>query len=161
MPRFVSIRNILRGPKIPIVEVEPTWECDPFAMDGDSFIPPPEIPAVWEDGFTKPPPSPRHDFGPTAPKRSEVPLASLHARQGLISLAEARRTSGIVYHSINSISQPSSELPKSPESPSCDLLMMPVPPAVDTGRRDIKYRREDFKMMEARMRIAAVRAGYL
>lgn len=86
----------------------------------------------------------------------EIPFVSLHRRPGLISLAKAQRTPEIVYHSVSSIPEPTPE--PEPELPAHNYQMKLVPLAVAAARRDIKYRREGFEMMEARAHIEAARA---
>ncbi|EKM55833.1 uncharacterized protein PHACADRAFT_144669 [Phanerochaete carnosa HHB-10118-sp] len=126
MPRFSSLRNVLRRSK----DIAP--EIDDFMSSSSSI-----------------PPTPRPEF-------PSIPFVSLHRRPGLISLAEAQRTPEIVYHSVSSIPVPTHE--PELEFPAHSYQIKLVPLAIAACRRDIKYRREGFEMMEARAHIEAVRA---
>ena len=130
MPRFTALRTVLRGSK-----------------DSSSSSATDLSPASSTTAVAAPAPAP-------AATRAPIVFASLHNRPGLISLAEAQRTPAIVYHSISALPEPEPE----PEFPAHDFQMKLVPLAVAAARRDIKYRREGFEMMEARAHIAAVRA---
>ena len=85
---------------------------------------------------------------------SRFVFTSLLDRPDLISLAEAQRTPSIVYRSVDSLPEPAAE----PEFPAHSYQMKLIPLAVAAARKDIKYRREGFEMMEAAAHIAAVRA---
>ena len=145
MPRFNAVRNFLRGSKDTTSEIDATF--------GDAYLP------------STIPPTPRPEYGTPSSSRSPspelaaylaIPFVSLHRRPGLIFLAEAQRTPEIVYHSVSSLVDPTPE--PEPEFPPHNYQMTLIPLAVAAARKDIKYRREGFEMMEAAAHIAAVRA---
>ncbi|GJE97934.1 hypothetical protein PsYK624_141560 [Phanerochaete sordida] len=128
MPRFAAIRNVLRGSK----DTLSTSAADTVSTASSS--PRPSAPA------------------PLPP----VAFVSMHRRTDLISLAEAQRTPEIVYHSVSAIPDPTPE--PDLDFPAHDYQLTLIPLAAAAARRDIKYRREGFEMLEARAHIAAVRA---
>lgn len=100
------------------METEPVWDIDPFAADGDSFIPPPSscpdspVESVYCSpalAFSTPSVASTVSRRPTRP-RQEIALVSLHTGPKLVSLARARHTPEIVYHSVQSPPAPTSEL---------------------------------------------------
>lgn len=137
MPRFTALRTVLRGSKDTTSTSTSTSAADLSPASSTTAV----SASVAADATP-------------AAMRAPIVFASLHNRPGLISLAEAQRTPAIVYHSVSALPEPEPE----PEFPAHDFQMKLVPLAVAAARRDIKYRREGFEMMEARAHIAAVRA---
>ena len=129
MPRFAAIRNVLRGSKDTTnTQVADCASISTITSTTQISTPSPTLPP---SGYT-----------------------SLENCSGLISLAEAQRSPDIVYHSVSSIPDPIPE----PDFPPHNHQLYLIPLAMAASRKDIKYRREGFEMMEARAHIAAVRA---
>ncbi|PSS06856.1 hypothetical protein PHLCEN_2v3542 [Hermanssonia centrifuga] len=93
---------------------------------------------------------------------THVPFSSLHNRPGLISLAEARKNPTIVYRSLEYLhgGEPKVVRPKvtvAEPLPRLQSGLRLIPLSVAASRKDIKYRREGFEMMESRRHLLAVR----